>query len=84
MMRSISRDVARCYDLAVLRGWIGIVGLLLMQVGTKEPLAPSSVAEAINNSAKYDERTLTLKGALLPNVHGPFLEGKGCEVRFGG
>jgi hypothetical protein len=54
-----------------------------MQVGANEPLAPSSVAEAINNSAKYDERTLTLTGALLPNVHGPFLQGNGCEVRFG-
>ena len=67
---------------AVFNIWIGLFALLL-QSDSKEPPAPLSVADAINNSAKYDGRAVSITGILFAGMeHGSFLEGSGCVERM--
>jgi hypothetical protein len=66
----------------VLTSWIGIIGLL-MQVGVSQPPGPLSVAEVVNNSTRYADRTVIVAGLLMATDEVTALKGDTCEVRVG-
>jgi hypothetical protein len=64
----------------VLIGWIGLLALLA-QSDSKQAAPPLSVADAINESANYADRSVTITGSLFATSEVTALKGVGCIER---
>jgi hypothetical protein len=65
----------------VLIGWIGLLALVA-QSDPKQAASPLSVADAINESANYADRSVTITGSLFITIEVTALKGVGCIERM--